>query len=689
MGISTLFSFTTFVSNVSSIQGVAQAVNGYHFLQSTAYIATKIFPLSRIGDIGAWKFPHVAWFNGFSFVHRILLIFFNVHRPKSWDGYAKLVPTMGIELFFISRALPLSISTYNIMGDFLVGVPFFLYGIYDLITEKTSAKAVRDRSIGLEVEIEHCRDLQTIQQNLKNLDEIEHFCEEQKAKNKFLESPEAMKEEQSELKWLKTLYKAMGSQSSNKIYQEEANINDKLGKSKKNKTEEDRQTRRKVAVGIAKEWIKPGSSGDKTAMLQDEISKKESALKTLKKNLKTAEIGGVDTDEREEGDTETIKSGVNRARAELRFLKFLADPDSLDEELHQLSEFLDENSVRLSLKRDKLTALTQVLDDSFLGNQRDKMSEHLISLRREQKLSFEALEQRENIAKYLLDKEIEVRFNFSFDIGLLEKIAAKLISCDRLIQCLKGLHEKDGIFSEEFEKWYATVTAGNKFIFFKGEGKKMDKKIEKRDLYAAIITELDSMDELLKGLGESVVKNHEDLKNDFSAFKDKMEEYSGSVHGVFQHEQEDDAFAPATLKDVQPLLGSLRTAFQKKHRLLLKKLKDEQAKREKQEGQSSQWARYAIPMAYISFGLALLAVRFFKSQKSIVPLSLVDLFLDGVFKGCLVGHSIIPLFSHSQERFQRKVIILRDRDNQPLGELLKERVSKMGSTIWERLTSWM
>ncbi len=673
---------STLVQNVQSIQGISQVANGYYFLQATLNTVAKVFHLSRFGDyVSAYKFEHVPLINAISFSHRILLLFFNIHRPKSLQGFLKLAESMGVELFFLVR----SYSRWNEMrrntiGDLLVGIPCLLDGLYNIGGEKTiyertigSIKTVRDRVLLLEVQVENSRDLQRLQHNLRDIEEIDHFHEELKERSEMLINPAAINAEIVELSWLKTIVTG----TENNILREEGDLIEKQHKppGRVPQRELENIPFRLVAIGAAKELVKADSRKQKLIALKEKIVEKVADLKTKEKTHRNVK-------------TEEAKEDVKKCRNDLKMLQFVADPIALDEELSNLAKLKDGYNSKLARKQTMISTLTSYIEDTFiLLAERTKVNEHLISLKKKQQDNAGAMLADRDIANLRIGKEIEPKFNAAFDVHLLEDIALKLINCDQFVRCLKGATQPKGTLHSEFDAWFADATAKVNWNWRKVEGKPIDpsKKIQKKDLYTAIMIEIESMNQMLEMFEDKVVAQHPKFIEEYKDFKAQVRDYFSAVERVFNHENDDDRdpkFDAAKLVNIQPSLLALRRAFQREHDELLVKLKEAQDILEEPHALQSLLERYGRPWSKICFGVSILAVRFFKSNNLLIaPRSHYDLWCDIFFMVTLALSQIVPLFFQNKALRSREIIILREKDIQPSENILDIWRTKIASSV--------
>lgn len=663
--------FTTFVTNVQSLQGLSQCASGYYFLHGMTYIFLRAFQFSRPGDVVlSWKFEQVTLIAGMSFLHRIILIFFNIYRPKSFQGWLGLVQSMGVELFFLSRKHFSGNQVYrNTIGDLCIAIPYLIEGVLNITGEKSSyernvvsLKMVRDRVLRFEVQIETCRDLQRVQRNLRDIDEIDRFYDELQEKQTLLNSRDEMNRQIVELNWLKKIVTG----TENAVREEE----DKLTDEKKDLTgtltqsEKDKIEFQLKVIEAALTLIKPESRRHHKAQLEDKVSKKELKLKKQTADLRDAEQNSRNTDE--------LRVKIKKLRLRISMLLFVLDPISLEEELNSLTKLIDEYDFELSKKQEMVSLLLTYMGGSIIaGPKRKSINDHLLSLRSWQQENFKALAKKDvDIKKLKLGEKIEPKFDPIFDVMLLEQIAVKLISCDQFVQRLRGATDLEGLLHKDFDDWLSKATAQI------GKGKTVDpaKKIAKSDLYDAILTEIQAIESLLDELEVRVKIDHKDFIEEFQRFRIQIKEYGSAVKLVFNRENDEkrtEKFNAATLAKVQPTLVFLRRAFQKELDVLLSELKDAQEKLQNPHELRSRWDWYARPWSMIAFAVFILGVRYFKYRNFITTYGFADQVLDMSFMGILGLSQIVPLFYRDITHRPKEIIVLRE-GKQPLHENILE-----------------
>lgn len=706
--------FNRFVQNVSSIQGLTQAVNGYFFLQDAIYKIAKVFNLSRIGTfVSTYKLDQMFFLSGISSSHRILLIYFNIHRPKSLQGYLKIAEQMGSEVFFLIRKyLPVSVFR-NTIGDCLIGIPYVLDGLYNIQGEKTihertmaSLTSVRDRVLLMEVQTEHTRDLLSLQQRLEDSVKVNFLFEELKEKREMLLKKALLDQEDEELRWLKTV---MTETKKNSISRQKSELEQRRDHPGVRSAEELEQIRRRlIAIGYVERVLEYDNQKDKANELKTDLDGgekvkpegtvkivgKKPALEAISKSIKEKKQNNAHTLDEEK----TVKT----LRYEIKVLEYISDPVALDEALSDLEKLREEGSTKLIEKQKAMNLLISYIEETFIsiGN-REKIDNQVLSLRQELQKSFKSLTTRQiDVKKLKLGAEVESKFNAVFDVGILEGLASKLILCNHMIYKLQTTTANGGILYEGFDEWLINVTKHPEGLAAvlgwrppaAGKSLTSEQKIAKKDLYLVILAEVEAMEEQLIEFENKIMAHHRNFKEEFKDFKAQMTEYFSAVRNIFTYENKDERdpkFKAATLDIVQPTLLTLRRALQKEQNELVERLKSEQVKKDQEISENpSKWRprfeRYTRPYLKLLFGVAILGVRFFKSRNWIATHSHVDLLLDIVFMGSLAVSHIAPLLFRHKIDYSREIVVVREKDlprQETISEIFQTKMAAVKNYI--------
>jgi hypothetical protein len=199
------------------------------------------------------------------------------------------------------------------------------------------------------------------------------------------------------------------------------------------------------------------------------------------------------------------------------------------------------------------------------------------------------------------------------------------------------------------------------------------KKVHKRELYAAIMHERESMDQMLEELENKVVTQHEALSEKCQNFKVQVMYYFVAVSGVFNKENDkrDHRFEQVKLKkeEVRRTLLALRRAFQKERDELLVKLKNAEKVLKKPTELDSLRQKYFKIYAKLFFGLSIFVVRVLKLCGIIASRSYHDRCLDMIFMSVFALSQIGHLFYQKKE-LRSRVIIIREKDLLPSESIL-------------------
>jgi uncharacterized protein YktA (UPF0223 family) len=339
--------------------------------------------------------------------------------------------------------------------------------------------------------------------------------------------------------------------------------------------------------------------------------------------------------------------------------------------------------------------------------------------------------EKPDITNEKIREEFKSDFNNAFDAHLLENIAGKLVNCDQFVQCLEcstelggDLYEFDSQVVDEKSvvssidsndqpaksSLFGRVTKGlwwgdgkanvdsKEILGEKGsvESKEMkpSKKIQKRDLYAAIISEIESMDKMLDELEEKIATQHEELNKEFKEFKGLVKDYSNAVQSAFEHEEDRDTFKAIkdTKGEVQGALLSLRRAFQRERDKLLEKLEKVGKTLKAPNDWDSLLERCLRPYSKICFGAFILIVRLLKSRDMIASGSDIDLSLDTCIMNILALSQLLPLFAQPKD-LRSKVIIIRDDrghlSNENMLHIFTDRIASLISSLKSSMPSWL